>query len=350
MSEFIGGKMKNNFFVVLFFFLSINSVQAQSRVLVEIFTNSHCGVCPGAHSALKEYLQNSEHSERIDYIYYHMKYPYQDDPLYHHNTLHSDARDLYYGPFFFTPITFFNGARQPSGNYGLWQNKLDSLAGINSGLAISVSGVRNDDHSNIKINVGVISQNTELDGLMQIIITENVAYQGRNGILIHDNTMRYMLEPEGIYVMISANSTQNFERTFSINQDWNPDSLKVLAFIQSKSDKNVLASGSFRYSDFLITETAETGELPINFVLGQNYPNPFNPDTNIDFSVDETSYTLLEVYNQLGEKIAVLFDGIAVSGRGYSTKFQGEGLSSGIYFYRLQSGSRSKIAKMVLLR
>ncbi|MEZ4690654.1 MAG: T9SS type A sorting domain-containing protein [Ignavibacteria bacterium] len=78
-------------------------------------------------------------------------------------------------------------------------------------------------------------------------------------------------------------------------------------------------------------------EIPENFKLFQNYPNPFNPNTVIRYSVASQngglSLVSLKVYNSLGTEIATLVDRKQNTGN-YEVNFSGEGLSSGIYFYK----------------
>jgi hypothetical protein len=98
----------------------------------------------------------------------------------------------------------------------------------------------------------------------------------------------------------------------------------------------------------IVTDVAD--RAPIQFALLQNYPNPFNPQTEIKFSVDGIDHTVLTVYNTLGEKVATLFDDVAEPGRYYKVRFDGENFASGVYFYRIQSGTRSQLRKFLLLK
>ncbi|RPI69034.1 MAG: hypothetical protein EHM47_13850, partial [Ignavibacteriales bacterium] len=84
------------FIIVLIPFL-FSFPQEERKVLVEIFTNSHCTLCPAAHNVINNYL-SGPNGNKINYIYYHMMYPYPDDLLYLHNTLDSEGRDDYYNP------------------------------------------------------------------------------------------------------------------------------------------------------------------------------------------------------------------------------------------------------------
>ncbi|MGB2869946.1 MAG: Ig-like domain-containing protein [Bacteroidota bacterium] len=100
-----------------------------------------------------------------------------------------------------------------------------------------------------------------------------------------------------------------------------------------------------------ITETEElpAPQIPTSFMLHQNFPNPFNPSTIIRFDVAAEAHTKLAVFNTLGQQVAVLLDAVRPPGS-YAIDFVATGLPSGIYFYRLESGTQIDIKKMILLR
>ena len=89
--------------------------------------------------------------------------------------------------------------------------------------------------------------------------------------------------------------------------------------------------------------------VPQEYMLGQNYPNPFNPTTRIEYSVPKTGYVSLKVFNALGQEVATLFDGEQNPGK-YMATFDAKGLTSGVYFYRLQSGTASLTQKLILMK
>jgi len=91
------------------------------------------------------------------------------------------------------------------------------------------------------------------------------------------------------------------------------------------------------------------GGVPVTFALHQNYPNPFNPSTVVSFTLGKGDITSLVVYNVLGQKVATLFSGYAPAGT-HEVTFDARALSSGVYFYRLESGSFSAVRKMMLLK
>ncbi|HET54166.1 MAG TPA: T9SS type A sorting domain-containing protein, partial [Ignavibacteria bacterium] len=77
-------------------------------------------------------------------------------------------------------------------------------------------------------------------------------------------------------------------------------------------------------------------ELPSVYKLEQNYPNPFNPSTTIKFSLPERSEVKLSIFNLLGQEIEILFQGEKEAGS-YEYVFENKSLSTGVYFYVLES-------------
>jgi hypothetical protein len=86
-----------------------------------------------------------------------------------------------------------------------------------------------------------------------------------------------------------------------------------------------------------------------DFRLFQNYPNPFNPSTNIKFRLKEDSHVTLTIYNIIGQKIAELINSDLSAGI-HNIFFNGDKLSSGIYFYKLKAGLYTDVKKMELLK
>ncbi len=97
------------------------------------------------------------------------------------------------------------------------------------------------------------------------------------------------------------------------------------------------------------TTDVATPSVPVETTLHANYPNPFNPETNISFSLKEKSKVELKVYDMLGKEVCALTDKELNPGR-HSYKFDAGNLSSGIYFYRLKTGSFISSRKMILIK
>jgi hypothetical protein len=103
--------------------------------------------------------------------------------------------------------------------------------------------------------------------------------------------------------------------------------------------------GTYKYSNIVEANVS----APDKFMLGQNYPNPFNPGTIITYSLPTPSNVKIILYNTLGLNVKVLANEFKEAGN-YSVNFNASGLSSGIYFYKLEAGQYSQIKKMILLK
>ncbi|HAP36712.1 MAG TPA: hypothetical protein DCQ28_12510, partial [Bacteroidetes bacterium] len=80
-----------------------------------------------------------------------------------------------------------------------------------------------------------------------------------------------------------------------------------------------------------------------------NYPNPFNPTTMISYQIPVKGFVTLKVFDLLGREAAQLMNEEQQAG-GYSVQFDGKNLSSGLYFYQLQSGNFIDVKKMMILK
>jgi len=90
-------------------------------------------------------------------------------------------------------------------------------------------------------------------------------------------------------------------------------------------------------------------ETPKTYSMSQNYPNPFNPVTKISFNVPKQAFVSLKVFDALGREVSTLVDAVKEPGS-YSVDFNGAELTSGVYFYRLQSAEFTDIKRMTLIK
>ena len=89
-----------------------------------------------------------------------------------------------------------------------------------------------------------------------------------------------------------------------------------------------------------VTSAVLPNEKPESYSLEASYPNPFNPSTVIRYSLPVNSHVILKVYNLLGQDVGTVTDGEQEAGT-HSVTFDGVGLPSGIYFYRMHATSIS---------
>jgi len=104
---------------------------------------------------------------------------------------------------------------------------------------------------------------------------------------------------------------------------------------------------NINYTTF--TGVTDYNPVPSVYSLEQNYPNPFNPSTTIKYSIANESNVKLTLYDITGSKVAELVNENKSTGK-YSVQFNAGRLSSGIYLYKLESGSYTMTKKFILLK
>ncbi len=103
------------------------------------------------------------------------------------------------------------------------------------------------------------------------------------------------------------------------------------------------------YRDQLVEISGTLNHLPKTFSLDQNFPNPFNPKTKIFYSIPISQYISLKVYDVRGNEIVSLVNQKQNAGN-YSVEFDGTNYSSGVYFYKIDTGDFLGIRKMILIK
>ncbi|MDQ7817216.1 MAG: T9SS type A sorting domain-containing protein [Melioribacteraceae bacterium] len=100
-------------------------------------------------------------------------------------------------------------------------------------------------------------------------------------------------------------------------------------------------------TDQVTTDVEES--LPFSYSLEQNYPNPFNPATQIKYSIAKAGHVSVKIFDILGRVVSELVNKQQEPGS-YTVDFNGSKLASGIYFYRIESGSFINVKKMALIK
>lgn len=196
-----------------------------------------------------------------------------------------------------------------------------------------------------------------------------IAYFAMNNSTLPVNLANFVSSVNGNNVELNW-STQSelnnsgFEIERKINSDW-----KKIGFVNGSGTTNNassysfkdkgLQSGSHRYRLKQIDFNGNyeyhnlTGEViigvPDKFTLEQNYPNPFNPNTTINYSLTNDGFVSLVVYDMLGREVTNLVQEFKPAGY-YSIDFNAATLTSGIYFYKLNSNGFTYIRKMTLIK
>jgi hypothetical protein len=163
--------------------------------------------------------------------------------------------------------------------------------------------------------------------------------------------------------------------TGSITFVWSPSNVKVLAGTPDSLKLSATTSSNCSYGTYTVTVTgaesggprthtrtyilvvgshssgiSNNGQIAGQFNLFQNYPNPFNPTTSIEYYLTKQSMVTLKVYDVMGREIATLINNDLRKAGLHQVNFNGTNLSSGIYYYKINTGEFTDIKKMMLVK
>jgi hypothetical protein len=133
----------------------------------------------------------------------------------------------------------------------------------------------------------------------------------------------------------------------AIGQGWLMDEFRVYRRALSPAEITATWNQTLPYT--ITGVTSQNGEVPTEYRLSQNYPNPFNPATTINYSIPVAGNVELGIFNMLGQKVASIQNGFQTPGN-YTAHFNAADLPSGVYMYRISSGSYSESRKMILVK
>lgn len=157
---------------------------------------------------------------------------------------------------------------------------------------------------------------------------------------------------------LSLMSTQMQQYSFQFEMQ-HPSDYEARVMFNCGDDNNDLYFDNISLKEIVTSIVEETDFIFSEYVLNNNYPNPFNPTTKISFSIANDGFTILKIYDVLGNEIATLIKEELVAGK-YDVDFSAIGgsasggdvypLPSGIYFYSLTVNNFRKTKKMVFLK
>jgi hypothetical protein len=163
-------------------------------------------------------------------------------------------------------------------------------------------------------------------------------------------------------------ATETNNAGFSIERSRDSENYSEIGFVKGKGTTvepqyysfvdDKLESGKFYYRlkqiDFdgkfsYVGEVMVDIGLPNKFSLEQNYPNPFNPVTNIKFLLPEKSNVVIRIFNSLGQEVSTLVNNEFEAGV-HNIEFDANNLTSGVYYYKMETSKFNQIRKMVVIK
>jgi hypothetical protein len=225
------------------------------------------------------------------------------------------------------------------------RNALDSLAAIPSDLRIEMSQARTAD--SVFVIFDIIAVDTAGTFTLHVAAVEDSNNIGNFGF---ENICRDMLgDGNGQVITLALGDSLHFTWKYKIPPG--QYDLYTMIFVQNNSTKQILQSA---IEEVQATTDVAGGPATLRVVLEPNTPNPFNPSTTIRFRTAEDAEVRLGVYDPAGRLIDELLAGRARAGSHEvvwgGTDREGRAVSSGLYFYRLETGRIALTGKMILLR
>jgi len=147
---------------------------------------------------------------------------------------------------------------------------------------------------------------------------------------------------------VLINSIENTGLTINSGLKYiNYDFWVWVVYNKADSGKSSLYGKSVRVMNTGINEFINN--IPDKITLYQNYPNPFNPVTNVEFGISDLGFVSLKVFDALGKEVKTMVNEIRPAGN-YEVRFDGSGLPSGVYFYKLEAGEYIETKRMILIK
>ena len=273
-------------------------------------------------------------------------------------TLYKSKYDI--GPT--TPVRYYFGKPTPDGTIGF-----EDLAIFAMGYSKTASGTLPDNPTPIVFSLDKISKEANGTLRLPVKISGSVndlrAYSMK---LNYSSDMEYtgvemageMLEGMNFLIGKSETGKAYADGAFlGTGTGLSKEGVIVYVLFNEKTPGNHNAnieSVIARNSGNLDLEVSFAGSnnglgVPKTFSLNQNYPNPFNPVTKIEYALPNDMKVTIKVYDMIGREVSVLVNEIKKAGY-YSVEWNGNQLSSGVYFYKMQAGDFNAVKKMLMIK
>lgn len=225
--------------------------------------------------------------------------------------------------------------------YALGQYYFNFNTGIANGGTLTYIMIDSD------LPVAARPRNPTISGNQLRLVTNAVLGAG-NGPAISSTS------PGTLIVRMSLRtSASSFAPGQNLNLEWrnisagNPFT-KVFAYV-GVLNTEITNSANHFMENGLIPVNQISSSVPSEYSLAQNFPNPFNPETKISFTLPESGNVTLKVFDLSGKEIASIVNGKLSAGK-YEFSFNGNGLSSGVYFYRISANQFNETKRMILVK
>jgi hypothetical protein len=339
--------------VTLFAFPFKNSYSQQNNVLLEYCTGTWCVWCPCGHSVVNSIKANYPNTVILGY-HGAGSDPWQSYSAGIRSLMGFSAyptgvvgritgiisRDSWYNQ-----VAVQTTAFQPKVNIEITKNYNPSTRQLTATANVTaLENLTGDYHINF------------------VLIESNMIYpQSGNGTCpgasnyVHDHVVKGMLNGD-LGELLNSGGSWNQSTMHSKALDYTlpsgflSENCHLVAFVYKSFGSLTVQSEVAQATKIEIDDPSSitnTNTIADSYSLSQNYPNPFNPVTNIMFSIPKDGHASFKVYDVLGNLVETYLDAFIQKGS-YNVQFDGAGLSSGIYFYTLNTDGFTQTKKMIM--
>jgi hypothetical protein len=285
-------------------------------------------------------------------------------------------RVLYYGgvapwyTYYYTPSFRFDGKyiKDPSDFdtyaefYTFVENTIDSLSAIPSPLRIEIQrNVFSPDSDSVYVDFDVIAEDTcDFNMSLYLAVTE-WRHRYPPPVGKHDDALRDYVPDENGYALgpMMAGDSLHFEWSYVIYPEYlhaasgTYERVMTNLFVQRNGTKKV-QQAAIEHPQEDPAAGVDIADVTVPVRLGKNSPNPFSAETSIDYSLNQAGNVRLSVYTLGGRLVTDLVDGHVEPGAHRAVwdgrdRF-GREVSSGVYYYKIDTGGVSRSGKMIVLR
>lgn len=308
-------------------------------VVSEMFTATWCGYCPYAATAIHQ-LKN-EVGDSLGVIEYHSS---NSDPFY---IAESATRMSYYGVGGY-PTQIFDGTEEIVGGYaGVYndyRNAFNTRKEIPSAFEIDLNIQYSSGSGEIYADViphGSIP--AEWDTYLRYVLTEtDIEYSWQSEDSLFWVVRDMLPNATGVSFTDAISDTQSF----TIDAGWDENNCEIVVLVQDDATGEVLQGGAIMVTSSGIEDENEEFST---FEVSGVYPNPALSGTNVEFIIPEKSRVSIKINDIAGRMVKNVFDGIKEAGN-HTIPVEMEGLTSGIYFLRVENGNKTATKKFTLIR
>jgi hypothetical protein len=276
----------------------------RQNVILEIGTGVTCGYCPGVALGADDLVENGKPVSVIEYHYF----DHNNDPF---SNSAAETRTNYYHIFSY-PTSFFDGIIKHKGGsiseslYEVFLPKVEERMAVNTPVSIKFSTKYVNKGYSVVVNIIKLAPVLDTSFVLNFVITESdIEYEWENQQKLNFVERIMLPDAKGIAIDLKNNDTVTHEYYVEIQEEWNPENLEIVAFIQNQYNKEIING----YSEKLLSVNTNENTF-VNNINNKRitiFPNPASEIVNVGFNIYKSlSFVNIKIYDINGKLTADL--------------------------------------------